>query len=235
MANPSGAVVKQIDYDAFGGVSADSAPAFSLPIGFGGGIADPLTGLVRLGLRDYDPRAGRFTARDPILFEGSPMNLFEYAGSDPVNHRDPTGMVCIGFEAFQVEGGGAEFCADATGVSTCIKGGVGFGGGLDVDPGGRPRQPGVSIDAKAGLNFGPARVGVKGNFPLDKCQKTTWSVGGGVGTFELGGGNSGPYVKGRAGFDIEGNISTRSVFDTPLKFGGGASAAIRGCVSHFFG
>ncbi len=51
----------------------------------------------------------------------------------------------------------------------------------------------------------------------------------------MGGGNYGPYVKGRAGFDIEGNISTRSVFDTPLKLGGEASAAIRGCVSHMFG
>ena len=67
------------------------APGFDLPIGFAGGIEDPLTGLVRFGLRDYDPAAGRWTARDPILQAGG-LNIYAYVNSDPVGHRDPSGL-----------------------------------------------------------------------------------------------------------------------------------------------
>ena len=96
-----GTVVKQIAYDAFGGVTADSDPSFALPIGFAGGLADPATGLVRFGLRDYDPASGRFTARDPIFFDGSPTNLYAYANSDPASLRDPTGMWCVGASFYE--------------------------------------------------------------------------------------------------------------------------------------
>ena len=34
--------------------------------GFAGGIYDPDTELVRFGARDYDPRVGRWTTKDPI-------------------------------------------------------------------------------------------------------------------------------------------------------------------------
>ena len=55
-----------------------------------------MTGLVRFGLRDYEPETGRWTARDPILFDGGQANLYVYAGSDPVGQRDPTGLLCVG-------------------------------------------------------------------------------------------------------------------------------------------
>ena len=48
------------------------------------------TRLVRFGARDYDAETGRWTAKDPIGFESGP-NLYEYAGSDPVNLIDPLG------------------------------------------------------------------------------------------------------------------------------------------------
>ena len=72
--------------------TADSAPAFDLPIGFAGGLADPATGLVRFGWRDYDPVTGRWTAKDPTFFTGSPTNLYGYAGNDPVRLRDWNGL-----------------------------------------------------------------------------------------------------------------------------------------------
>jgi RHS repeat-associated protein len=84
-------VVQQIDYDPFGKVLADTNPGFQ-PFGFAGGRYDADTGLVRFGARDYDPNVGRWTAKDPILFAGGDTNLYAYAGSDPVNFIDPTGL-----------------------------------------------------------------------------------------------------------------------------------------------
>jgi RHS repeat-associated protein len=89
--DPSGKVVERIDYDPWGKVIADTQPGFQ-PFGFDGGLADPDTGLVRLGARDYDPSIGRFTASDPINFSGGQANLYVYRNDDPINGRDPSGL-----------------------------------------------------------------------------------------------------------------------------------------------
>ena len=65
-----GVPIKTLEYDSFGRVVADSAPDVRIPIGFAGGLLDPTTGFVRMGLRDYDPRTGRWTTRDPVRFAG---------------------------------------------------------------------------------------------------------------------------------------------------------------------
>jgi RHS repeat-associated protein len=95
VADSSGNVVKQIDYDSFGNVIADSNPAFDIPFGFAGGLFDKDTGLIRFGVRDYDPDVGRWTAKDPILFAGGDTDLYGYCLSDPVNWVDPEGHVGI--------------------------------------------------------------------------------------------------------------------------------------------
>jgi RHS repeat-associated protein len=86
-----GSIVQRIDYDEFGAVTADTNPRFQ-PFAFQGGLADPDTGFVRFGARDYDPAIGRFTSRDPILFGGAQTNLYLFAGGDPVNGADPSGL-----------------------------------------------------------------------------------------------------------------------------------------------
>ena len=43
----------------------DTNPGFQ-PFGFGGGLYDPDTGLVRFGVRDYNPATGRWLAKDPL-------------------------------------------------------------------------------------------------------------------------------------------------------------------------
>jgi len=58
-----------------------------------GGIYDPDTGLVRFGARDYDPEVGRWTSKDPLLFNGGDSNLYAYVGNDPINFIDPKGLV----------------------------------------------------------------------------------------------------------------------------------------------
>ena len=87
----SGKVEQRIDFDAFGVVIEDTNPGFQ-PFGFTGGIYDNLTGLVRFGARDYDPHTGRWTSKDPILFDGGETNLYSYAGNDPVNWIDVYGL-----------------------------------------------------------------------------------------------------------------------------------------------
>jgi RHS repeat-associated protein len=104
----TGEVVQRRTYDAFGVLVSDTSPELH-PFGFAGGLYDPDTGLVRFGLRDYDPRVGRFTAPDPIGFAGGDTNLYAYALSDPVNNVDPTGLMPtpdtildIGFGAYDL-------------------------------------------------------------------------------------------------------------------------------------
>jgi RHS repeat-associated protein len=92
VANASGTVVKRIDYDSFGSVLADSDPSFDLPIGFAGGPSDPITGLVRFGFRDYDPDAGKWTARDPLFFDAPAVNLYAYVDNNPLTFRDSNGL-----------------------------------------------------------------------------------------------------------------------------------------------
>lgn len=95
----SGAIAQRIEYDAFGNVTGDTNPGFQ-PFGFAGGLYDRDTGLVRMGVRDYDPVTGRFTTRDPIGFAGGSTNLYAYAGGDPVNASDPTGLDDIDWHSF---------------------------------------------------------------------------------------------------------------------------------------
>jgi len=58
-----------MDYDEYGNVVNDTNRGFQ-PFGFAGGIYDLHSRLVRFGARDYDPKTGRWTVKDPILFWG---------------------------------------------------------------------------------------------------------------------------------------------------------------------
>jgi len=92
----TGEVVQRLDYGPFGEVVTPpderGDPHFQ-PFGFAGGLWDVDTGLVRFGARDYDPAVGRWTAKDPLWFGGGDPNLYAYAGLDPVNRIDPTGLL----------------------------------------------------------------------------------------------------------------------------------------------
>ena len=52
---------------------------------------DQQTGLYYMRARYYDPALGRFLSEDPIGIAGG-LNLYAYAGNDPVNQWDPTGL-----------------------------------------------------------------------------------------------------------------------------------------------
>ena len=86
----TGAIAQRLDYDPYGRVLTDTAPGFQ-PFGFAGGLYDAATGLTHFGERDYDADAGRFTAKDPVLFTSGETNLYAYVFGDPINRIDPEG------------------------------------------------------------------------------------------------------------------------------------------------
>jgi RHS repeat-associated protein len=89
------------------------------PFGFQGGWYDQETGLICFGHRCYDPRTGRWLQADPystglvytsaLAFNGQAMSadpdlstelqyanglsLYEYVGSNPIDRRDPSGLM----------------------------------------------------------------------------------------------------------------------------------------------
>ncbi|MEK8019718.1 MAG: RHS repeat-associated core domain-containing protein, partial [Candidatus Parabeggiatoa sp.] len=85
-----GTVAQRMDYDAFGNVVFDSNPGFQ-PFGFAGGIYDRDTQFTRFGARDYDVKTGRWTAKDPIRFDGG-VNLYGYALNNPISLYDLNGL-----------------------------------------------------------------------------------------------------------------------------------------------
>ena len=92
ISTEDGTIVKTIEHDTFGNVLLDSNPNLSIPFGFAGGLYDPDTKLTRFGYRDYDAETGKWTAKDPIGFNGGDTNLYGYVLGDPVNLVDPEGL-----------------------------------------------------------------------------------------------------------------------------------------------
>jgi RHS repeat-associated protein len=91
VANPVD-VLFTANYTSFGVIAGTGLD--SLPFGFAGGMRDPDSGLIRFGVRDFEPTAGRWTSKDRSrFFDGS--NLFAYAHSDPVNFVDVNGRFAI--------------------------------------------------------------------------------------------------------------------------------------------
>jgi RHS repeat-associated protein len=96
LESTAGTVAQVLTYDEFGNVQNDSRPGFQ-PFGFGGGLYDPDTRLVRFGNRDYDPQTGRWTAKDPLLFDGGDVNVYAYVLDDPINLSDRAGLSSLIF------------------------------------------------------------------------------------------------------------------------------------------
>jgi RHS repeat-associated protein len=118
----TGSVVEQIGYDEFGNMTSDTAPG-TIPFGFAGGLYDKDTGLVRFGARDYDASVGRWASKDPIRFNGGQINLYVYAGNDPVNTADPNGMLsdnCFQSIVNGCEQGCQSACSPAACVDVCL-------------------------------------------------------------------------------------------------------------------
>jgi RHS repeat-associated protein len=87
----SGLIMQEVRLNEFGVRLLDTNPAYQ-EVGLAGGMIDNLTGLVRFGLRDLDPRLGRWQKRDPLGFYSDQTNLWIYVGNNPQSFIDPIGL-----------------------------------------------------------------------------------------------------------------------------------------------
>ncbi len=46
-------------------------------------------------IESYTQQVFKWTSKDPILFEGEDINLYNYVYNDPINFIDPWGLICI--------------------------------------------------------------------------------------------------------------------------------------------
>ncbi|MEU5437156.1 RHS repeat-associated core domain-containing protein, partial [Streptomyces sp. NPDC020719] len=81
-------------YDPYGAPRGTTPANWIDNHGYLGKPADAASGLDLLGARNYDPALGRFLSVDPVLEAGDPnqMGGYTYAGDDPVNSSDPSGL-----------------------------------------------------------------------------------------------------------------------------------------------
>ena len=84
--------VNSYAYSPFG-VIADQVEAVTQPFKYAGqyGVMSEADGLYYMRARYYDPQVGRFISEDPLGFDGGDLNLYAYAGNNPINFIDPEG------------------------------------------------------------------------------------------------------------------------------------------------
>ena len=88
----TGTVVAAQGYTSFGSI-VNASGSSNNTLKFTGREQDSETGLYYYRARYYDPLTGRFLSEDPIR---SGINYYVYAGNNPINANDPSGLLCVG-------------------------------------------------------------------------------------------------------------------------------------------
>ncbi len=134
---------------------------------------DSPTSLYHTYARYYSPGLQRFLSEDPLQFGGGDVNLFGYAGNDPVGHKDPLGLY-LGPVGVVPPGSSITSPMD-NGIGGYIATGSPAGGYENVDP-----ESGLPVDPA--ITPGPEGAG-------------TISIGGSAlnpaGVISIGGGSTG--------------------------------------------
>ena len=89
LSTPTGTVKEKYLYNPFG--KPVVASSVGNPYLYTGREYDSENGLYSYRARFYNPKVGRFMQPDPISYAGG-FNLYRYAGNNPLNLRDPSGL-----------------------------------------------------------------------------------------------------------------------------------------------
>jgi len=162
-----GTLLKSTPYGPFGQRLSDTAPERVLHLGYAGGLEDPETGWLRLGVRDYDPSTGRWTSPDPSLFDSKDLNRYVYVGNSPLTQRDLTGLEGFEFGFFAGLGGKIRANWDDGGFSLCAGVGVGYGATASYSPNSGLDRTGGSFEAE--MSAGIGGIGYGSSLSYDDC------------------------------------------------------------------
>jgi RHS repeat-associated protein len=103
IVDDDGNVENHIVYDAFGNVVSETAASVDFRFGFTGRERDEESGLNYHRARYYDTATGRWLSNDPIGFAAGDANIQRYVGNDPVNYRDPSGLLEVNLVSKNVD------------------------------------------------------------------------------------------------------------------------------------
>lgn len=241
----SGAIAQEIEYGPFGEITSDSNPGFQ-PFGFAGGLFDNDTGLTHFGAREYDAELGRWSASDPIGFNGGDSNLYGYVLGDPVNFVDPSGLIFgIHFDMPSVSEVATRYVGFVDGVTfgftNWVRDRLGLQGGLDrcsldyrvaYGIGGLTAavEAGVVTGGVAGFALAEAGAGafvsalgvgaasgLGETVVANKGTPTTRQLATGIGVGAMGG-ISGDFVRGS---DAANTVARESAAGTATSYGAG--------------
>ena len=90
LVNAAGSLVETYTYTPDGQLLSGGGVVTN-PYRWKGREWDAAAGLYYVRARYYDPAVGRFVSEDPLGLAGG-LNLYAFAGADPVNYSDPSGL-----------------------------------------------------------------------------------------------------------------------------------------------
>ena len=89
LTGSTGTVTGKCTYNAYGTPTCEGTT--TTPLGYDGQYTNSDTGLIYMRAREYDPATAQFLSVDPLrAVSGEP---YSYAGDNPVNEGDPTGLL----------------------------------------------------------------------------------------------------------------------------------------------
>jgi RHS repeat-associated protein len=151
LTGSAGTSTGSVTFDAYGN-KVESTGTIS-PLGYDGQYTNSDTGLIYLRARVYDPTTAQFLSVDPI--EPITTAPYNYAGDNPTNAIDPTGLLCFSLSSSCLEedageaveasarvaatavkisplGQDLEVTSEASGKTVGVCGGGGFTGGGSI-------------------------------------------------------------------------------------------------------
>src|ERR1700680_5043599 len=90
LTSSTGTKEASFTYDAYGNTTGTAGTA-KTSLGYDGQYTNSDTGLIYLRARTYDPATAQFLSRDPA--EPITRAPYNYAGDNPLNASDPTGLL----------------------------------------------------------------------------------------------------------------------------------------------